>query len=242
MDSGAASAFGNWWSGTETSQRRFVWGENTIREERDAAGAVVKRFFEQGVKVESGPAAGVYFYVRDHQGSIRALTDAAGNVRALYSYDPFGRRTRLAGDLEADFGFAGMFWAAEAGLNLTRYRAYDPALGRWLSRDPLANAELDQGANLYAYVHNDPVNRVDPLGLKDNCCGDALGELNFLLKEYQRRCKTNPYTEQTEGVCAAFPKLIGEATIKLYECHQAPCKPKKPKPAPKPPRKPPGCQ
>jgi RHS repeat-associated protein len=126
---------------------------------------VTKRFFPQGMKVVTGPTTGNYFYSRDHLGSIRELTDNAGNVRARYAYDPWGRRTKLAGDLETDFGFAGMFWSAEANLSLTHFRAYDPELGRWLSRDPLPGAEISQGANLYAYVRNDPVNHIDPLGL-----------------------------------------------------------------------------
>jgi RHS repeat-associated protein len=64
-----------------------------------------------------------------------------------------------------------MFWCAEAELALTRYRAYDPELGRWLSRDPLENAELSVGPNLYAYVNNNPISNVDPLGL---CTGTTL--------------------------------------------------------------------
>jgi RHS repeat-associated protein len=149
----------------EVSHRRFVWCDDEICEERDGAGTVTKRFFPQGMKVESGPNAGTYYYTRDHLGSIRELTDANGNVRARYAYDPFGRRTKLTGDLDADFGFAGMFWSAEANLSLTLMRAYDPALGRWLSRDPLPNTEMSQGPNLYAYVANDPVNYIDPYGL-----------------------------------------------------------------------------
>ena len=152
-------------NGSEVSFRRFVWCDEEICEERDADGAVTKRFFPNGVKVENGPAAGSYFYTRDHLGSIRELVDSSGNVRARYSYDPFGRRTRLSGDVGADFGFAGMFWSPEANLALTYFRAYDPELGRWLSRDPLPSVELIEGPNLYAYVVNDPINRTDPLGL-----------------------------------------------------------------------------
>ena len=77
----------------------------------------------------------------------------------------------MSGDLVADFGLAGMFWAAEAGLVLTRFRAYDPELGRWLSRDPLPKAEVREGPNLFAYAVNNPINLVDRLGLaSDTCC------------------------------------------------------------------------
>jgi len=54
---------------------------------------------------------------------------------------------------------------SKSSLDLAVYRGYDPDLGRWLSRDPLENAELSQGPNLYAYVGNNPVNLADPLGL-----------------------------------------------------------------------------
>jgi uncharacterized protein RhaS with RHS repeats len=35
-------------------------------------------------------------------------------------------------------------------------------LGNWLNRDPI---EEEGGLNLYAYVDNNPINEVDPLGL-----------------------------------------------------------------------------
>ena len=156
-------------NGVQTSLRRFVWCENRLAEELDSSGAVTKRFFDQGVRIETGAAAGSYYYTRDHLGSIRELTDGSGNTRARYSYDPFGRQTKLTGDLDADFGFAGMFQTTGAGPLLTRFRAYDPELGRWLSRDPLKNAEFGEGPNLYLYVGDDPVNRTDPSGLCDGC-------------------------------------------------------------------------
>ena len=154
--------------------------------------APTKRFFDQGVKIEAGGNAGRYFYARDHLGSIRELTDSGGAVRARYDYDPFGRRTLLAGDVEADFGLAGMFWSPEAELAVTRFRIYDPELGRWLSRDPLGMAEARQGPNLYAYVANNPLNLVDPLGL---CCEKEEKALDDLKEIIERLCKAFDYVE-----------------------------------------------
>ena len=71
----------------------------------------------------------------------------------------------MSGDLDADFGFTGDYFHKASGLNLTLYRAYDPNIGRWLSRDPLAERG---GLNLYAYVQGDPINRIDPNGLADS--------------------------------------------------------------------------
>jgi RHS repeat-associated protein len=166
-------------NGSEVSNRRFLWCDDEICEERTPAGAVAKRFFAQGMKVETGAAAGIFYYTRDHLGSVREVTDSGGKILARYSYDPFGRQTRLTGDLDAEFGFAGMFWTVEASLNLTKFRAYDPNIGRWLSRDPLENAEVAQGPNLYVYAGNDPVNRIDPTGTitKSECIRLALAGL-----------------------------------------------------------------
>src|SRR5262249_24013055 len=154
---------------------------------RAATGSVTKRFAGQGVKVESGPKAGRYFYTKDHLGSVRELVDNAGLVRARFAYEPFGRRTQTSGDVNSDFGFTGWLYHDGHGLSLARYRAYEAENGRWLSRDPLANStslasrstrgrairlapvELLEGPNLYTYVHNNPVSHVDPLGLWTLC-------------------------------------------------------------------------
>jgi RHS repeat-associated protein len=146
------------------SDKRLVWCGEVICEERDVTNGATKRFFAQGETEASSGSESLAFYTKDHLGSVRELTDSGGNVIAEYDYDPFGRMTPLSGNRRAAFGYAGYYAHAPSGLALTLHRAYDPGLGRWLSRDPIGE---DGGLNLYAFVHNDPVGRIDPLGLSD---------------------------------------------------------------------------
>ena len=50
----------------------------------------------------------------------------------------------------------------ETGLVMYPYRPYSPSLGRFLCRDPMGERA---GGNRYRYVNNDPIRRMDPLGL-----------------------------------------------------------------------------
>jgi len=155
-------------NGSVISDHRYVWCAFDLCEERDASGALVlKRFSTHGVRAENGAdiPAGAYFVTRDGLESVREFTDASGAVRSDYAYTPFGQRTRIVGDLDSDFGFASQFLHRPSGLGLAVYRAYDPTLGRWLSRDPLGEGD---DLNLYGYAYNDPVNYFDPLGLQNS--------------------------------------------------------------------------
>ena len=71
------------------------------------------------------------------------------------------------GEVAADTGtttrlrLAGQQYDQATRLYYMRARYYDPALGRFLSEDPIG---ITGGLNLYAYAGNDPVNHADPSG------------------------------------------------------------------------------
>src|SRR5437588_12635141 len=92
----------------------------------------------------------------------RIASPGGGTVVARYDYDPYGRSTTVLGTTPTDFNFTGLYRHSKSNLDLAVYRAYDPDLGRWLSRDPLKAAELRQGTNLFAYVGDNPINLFDP--------------------------------------------------------------------------------
>jgi len=125
------------------STRKFVWSGREKCEFRDAADAVTLRLYRQGQSAGTTP----YFYSRDHLGSIREMRNSAGTVVARYDYDPSGRSTTLISTTPTDFNFTGLYRHSASNLDLAVYRAYDPDLGRWLSRDPIGQYG---GLNLYS--------------------------------------------------------------------------------------------
>lgn len=69
---------------------------------------------------------------------------------------------------ELPFGFPGGLYDQHTGLIRFGFRDYDPETGRWTARDPIGFAGGD--TNLYGYVLGDPVNGIDPEGLKVEFC------------------------------------------------------------------------
>ncbi|MDI6800834.1 MAG: RHS repeat-associated core domain-containing protein [Thermodesulfovibrionales bacterium] len=100
-------------------------------------------------------------YVTDALGSVIGLTDDTGVLKTTYTYDPFGNVTVSGESSDNPFQYTGR---ENDGTGLYYYRAryYSPELQRFISEDPI---RLVGGINLYAYVGNNPVNKIDPMGL-----------------------------------------------------------------------------
>ena len=126
-------------------------------------------------------------YVKNTDGSLSYVfqyKDHLGNVRLSYAknpttqvleiieennYYPFGLKHKGYNDYTANsnkYKYNGKELQDELGLNMYDYgaRNYDPALGRWMNIDPLA--EKSRRFNPYTYALNNPVFFIDPDGME----------------------------------------------------------------------------
>lgn len=160
--------------GTKLRETRTVSGTATVIDwcgelvlEKTGSGArSAKRLMMDGgyVDLATGNTARRHF-VRDHLGSVRAVVDDAGTVlEADYYYPlggplPTGNSTALQPQK-----YQGKDWNPTASFNVYDFgaRLYDPALGRWLSQDPLA--EKYQAHSPYLFCAGNPMKFVDPEG------------------------------------------------------------------------------
>ncbi len=107
---------------------------------------------------QNSAGTGALYFLQDHLGSTRALTNAAGGVVEQLQYEPFGES---AGSSLTRYGFTGRERDSTTGLMYYRARWYDQKHGRFLTEDPLG---FVADTNFYAYTWNDPISHTDPTG------------------------------------------------------------------------------
>jgi RHS repeat-associated protein len=144
----------------------FLYAGDRIVAELDGAGTVVGTFvYADGIVPAYMVKGGVnYRLVTDQVGSVRLVVNAAtGQVAQRLDYDAYGNVTLDTNPGFQPFGFAGGLYDRDTGLVRLGARDYDPQAGRWTAKDPILFGGGQ--ANLYAYVGDDPINRIDPSGL-----------------------------------------------------------------------------
>jgi len=135
-----------YWDGRNSYEFAYEDGERTPYAMRRDDGAVAYLFHEQ-------------------VGSLRVIADTSGNVIKAIQYDPFGGIIEDSNpDFKIPLGFAGGLHDRDLGFVRFGFRNYDTYTSRWTAPDPIGDAGGDP--DWYGYCLDDPVNGVDPLGLR----------------------------------------------------------------------------
>ena len=137
------------------------WGN--LVADADSNGVTHKYIYGKGLLAIVTSSAR-YCYHFNGTGSTVAITDMTQNVVNSYAYDPFGQILGQQETVPQPFKYVGQYgvMAEPNGLYYMRARYYDPTVGRFISEDPLGFGGGD--VNLFAYVQNNPVSLIDPIG------------------------------------------------------------------------------
>jgi RHS repeat-associated protein len=167
-----------------TANDRTVWylvddrnpsGYPQVLEERSVANGSPTVSYVYGLDLIRRKAGTIErYFVYDGSGSSRALVDGTpgsaslGQITDTYTYDAFGiltAQTPASGGTPNVYLYTGEQWDADLGMYYLRSRYYHPQLGRFWTMDSFQASQADPlGLHKYLYVHDNPVNMVDPSG------------------------------------------------------------------------------
>ncbi|MFF4724702.1 polymorphic toxin-type HINT domain-containing protein [Streptomyces mirabilis] len=124
-----------------------------------------------GTRITRSSSGGVTYQVANAQGTATTAVDASTLAATRRFYDPYGnpRGTEPSTWVSADehHGFLGMPGDPATGLDLLGARNYDPALGRFLTPDPIFQAGDPNQMGGYTYAADNPASGSDPTGYDD---------------------------------------------------------------------------
>ncbi len=112
-----------------------------------------------------------YYYVLNSHGDVIGLKDINGNMVVSYEYDAYGNILNSTGTITTGdgnkllkqanpFRYAGYYYDEETWMYYLNARYYKPQVGRFITRDIVADK------NLYQYSGDNPVMYVDPSGYR----------------------------------------------------------------------------
>jgi RHS repeat-associated protein len=143
-----------------------------------------------------------YFWHKDWLGSVRFASTVGGRASFFdRAFAPFGETYSNFGNTSGN-NFTGDTQDTISGTYDTLFRELNPTQGRWISPDPAGLGAVDprnpQTWNRYAYVGNNPLSFIDPLGLKRPPCGMLI----------MRACEGNDPVGDNSSASGLFNELV----------------------------------
>ena len=186
----------------------LVWDGDQLVLELSGSGKVQKRYVRGNdiVYKDKGNNTEKQYYVTDPHGNVVQLTDESGKVTKTYEYDSFGNEVKPDSRDDNPFRYCGEYYDKETEEIYLRARYYQPAVGRFLTRDTYTG-ESDEplSLHLYTYCGNDGVNAWDPDGnvwtsikKKWNSFWNSAKECYNSAKSYVKKFVNNPKKTSVE--------------------------------------------
>jgi RHS repeat-associated protein len=175
----------------EKSGSKIYWFSGSeILDETDSTGSFSNSSFSEyvffgGARIARRNSSGnVFYYLTDQLGTSRkTLQD--GQTTACYDadFEPFGGEHAYVNTCPQNYKFTGKERDSESNLDNFGARYYASMTGRFMTPDwglkpiavPYAKFGDPQTLNLYTYVENSPLNRIDADGHSDGQSGGGIG-------------------------------------------------------------------
>ena len=172
--------------GQTTQVTYYFYSDTGLLGETDAQGQMTKAYGFDPQKAQQGlwstdplwqaqvheaklthPDTGMHYLHTDHLGTPMLGTSQQGAITWKAVAQAFGATQTLAqSQVEMNLRFPGQYWDAESGSHYNFHRDYSSLLGRYVQLDPIG---LWGGLNLFRYSEENPLNKIDYLGLLVDC-------------------------------------------------------------------------
>ena len=153
----------------------YTYVDGRVTHETNGTDTIHYRYDANGTLLSMNLNGAEYYYLYNGQRDVIGLYDASGKVVVEYTYDAWGKPLTTTGSLASTVGaknpyrYRGYRYDTESGLYALTTRYYNPQIGRFINADDayiLEDKDKEEfESNLFAYCVNNPVNRIDTLGL-----------------------------------------------------------------------------
>ena len=190
---------------------RYVYDGDSPVVEVDGSGAELRLTIPGAAFTEGGATT---FLRENGVGSALATAAAGGAGLSRTEHDAFGNEAALQAGPRGPYRFVGRlgYYSDDTGLDLLGARYYVPALGRFLTRDPVGH---QGGLNLYRYCGNNPLTKVDPDGKQGIMAAGILREQMF----NQDRTRSTLTTQPPYFLWRTLPGVPDNNVTQLAQVH-----------------------